>query len=131
MKEFVKVHQFAVFCVDHPVQRAMAAYLQDENHYLGLNTFYQEKRDYFLSRLAHSRFTFTPSQGTYFQLLDYTAITEAGDEDVAKRLIIDHKLASIAISSFNVDNRQDGVLRFCFSKKKETFEKSNEILCIL
>ena len=131
MKEFVKVHQFAVFCVDHPVQRAMAAYLQDENHYLGLNTFYQEKRDYFLSRLAHSRFTFTPSQGTYFQLLDYTAITEDGDEDVAKRLIIDHKLASIAISSFNVDNRQDGVLRFCFAKKKETLEKATEILCSL
>lgn len=131
MNEFVKVHQFAVFCVDHPVQRAMAAYLQNENHYLGLNTFYQEKRDFFLSRLAHSKFTFTPTQGTYFQLLDYTAITEAGDEDMAKRLIIDHKLASIAISSFNMDHRQDGVLRFCFAKKKETLEKATEILCSL
>ena len=128
MKEFINVHQFAVFCVDHPVQCAMAKYLKDEEHYLALNKFYQEKRDFFLSRLENSRFKFTPSEGTYFQLLDYTAITKEGDEELAKRLIIDHKLASIAISSFNIDNRQDGVLRFCFAKKKETLEKATEIL---
>jgi len=128
MKEFVKVHQFAVFCVDHPTQRAMAEYLQNENHYLELNGFYLEKRDFFLSRLEHSRFKFTPSQGTYFQLLDYTSITDEDDEDLAKRLIIDRKLASIAISSFNLDGRQDGVLRFCFAKKNETLEQATDIL---
>jgi len=128
MEEFVKVHQFAVFCVDHPTQRAMAEYLQNENHYLELNNFYQEKRDFFLSRLKNSRFTFTPSQGTYFQLVDYTAITNEDDEDLAKRLIVERKLASIAISSFNENNRQDGVLRFCFAKKKETLEKATDIL---
>ncbi|WP_273568760.1 methionine aminotransferase [Maribacter halichondriae] len=128
MKEFINVHQFAVFCVDHPVQRALAEYLKNEEHYLGLNNFYQEKRDFFLSRLEHSKFSFTPSQGTYFQLLDYTSITGEEDEVFAKRLIIDHKLASIAISSFNTDNRQDSVLRFCFAKKKETLAKATDIL---
>ena len=128
MNEFVKTHQFAVFCVDHPVQRAMAEYLKEETHYLDLNNFYQEKRDFFLSRLENSRFSFTPTQGTYFQLLDYSAISEEGDEDLAKRLIIDHKLASIAISSFNLSNRQDGVLRFCFAKKQETLAQATDIL---
>ncbi len=131
MKEFINVHQFAVFCVDHPVQRALAEYLENEKHYLDLNAFYQEKRDYFLSRLENSKFKFTPSQGTYFQLLDYTSVTDEGDEHLAKRLIVDYKLASIAISSFNMDNRDDKVLRFCFAKKKETLEKATEILCNL
>ena len=131
MHEFRKVHQFAVFCVDHPVQRALARYLQNERHYLELNDFYQEKRDFFLGRLKESRFKFTPSEGTYFQLVDYTNITQEGDEDLSKRLIIDKKLASIAISSFNVDYRDDKMLRFCFAKKKETLEKATEILCSL
>jgi len=131
MKEFRKVHQFAVFCVDHPVQRGLAEYLKNEQHYLDLNNFYQEKRDFFLDYLKDSRFKFTPSQGTYFQLLDYTNITQEGDEDLSERLIIDYKLASIPISSFNVNNRDDKVLRFCFAKKKETLEKAAEILCAL
>ena len=71
MVEFRKAHQFAVFCVDHPVQRALAHYLKDASHYLDLNSFYQEKRDYFLKGVASSRFKFIPSQGTYFQLLDF------------------------------------------------------------
>ncbi len=128
MHEFRKTHQFAVFCVDHPVQRAMAEYLKNETHYLDLKDFYQQKRDYFLGRLAGSKFRFTPSQGTYFQLLDYTAITDEPDEVLAQRLIVDYKLASIAISSFNLNNRDDKVLRFCFAKTEETLEKATEIL---
>lgn len=131
MNEFRKVHQFAVFCVDHPVQRALAKYLQDERHYLDLNGFYQEKRDFFLDRIQASRFKFKPSEGTYFQLVDYTEITQESDEALSKRLIVDHKLASIAISSFNTDHRDDKVLRFCFAKKKETLEQAAEILCTL
>ncbi len=128
MEEFIKIHQFAVFCVDHPVQRALAEYLKNEDRYLDLDKFYQEKRDFFLSRLENSRFKFTPSQGTYFQLLDYTDITDEPDEVLAKRLILDYKLACIPISSFNVNNRDDKVLRFCFAKKKETLEKAVDIL---
>ncbi|SDD70675.1 methionine aminotransferase [Pricia antarctica] len=128
MHEFRQVHQFAVFCVDHPVQRALAEYLKDEERYLGLNAFYQQKRDFFLEGLRDSKFRFTPSQGTYFQLLDYTPITQEADEDLAERLILNHKLASIPISSFNVDNRDDKVLRFCFAKKRETLEQATAIL---
>ena len=128
MHEFRQVHQFAVFCVDHPVQKALAEYLNNEEHYLLLNDFYQQKRDFFLEGLKDSRFKFTPSQGTYFQLLDYTAITDESDEDLAHRLIVEHKLASIPISSFNVNNRDDKVLRFCFAKKQGTLQKATEIL---
>lgn len=128
MAEFRKVHQFAVFCVDHPVQRALAEYLQDKNHYLHLNDFYQEKRDLFLEGLDASRFTFKPSAGTYFQLLDYSAITDEHDEDFAKRLITDYKLASIPISSFNSKKENNMMLRFCFAKKRETLEEALDIL---
>lgn len=131
MQEFQKVHQFAVFCVNHPVQRALTEYLKNEQHYLSLNTFYQEKRDYFLNRLKDSRFKIKPSQGTYFQLVDYTNITQECDQDLSKRLIVDHKIASIPIATFNVDNRDDNVLRLCFAKKKETLEQAADILCSL
>ncbi|TLP77360.1 methionine aminotransferase [Maribacter sp. ACAM166] len=129
MNEFRKVHQFAVFCVDHPVQRALAMYLKNTAHYLELNNFYQQKRDFFLNGIKASRFKFTPSQGTYFQLLDYTDITMENDESLGKRLIVDHRLASIPISSFNIKNRNDHMLRFCFAKKQDTLEKAIEILC--
>ena len=128
MNEFRKTHQFNVFCVDHPVQRAMAEYLQNENHYLDLNNFYQEKRDFFLNALANSRFEFTPSRGTYFQLLHYSKITQESDVDFAKRLIIDHKLASIPISVFNVGPKDDKVLRFCFAKTTDTLQRAVDIL---
>ncbi len=131
MKEFRNVHQFNVFSVDHPTQRAMAAYLEQEEHYNNLNQFYQKKRDFFLKGLENSKFTFTPSAGTYFQLLDYTHITNESDEEFAKRLITDYGLASIPISSFNVNNRDDKVLRFCFAKKRETLSEALEILYLL
>tara|TARA_R110002074_G_scaffold149035_8_gene301386 strand:+ start:25223 stop:26380 length:1158 start_codon:yes stop_codon:yes gene_type:complete len=131
MNEFRKVHQFAVFCVDHPVQRALTSYLKDSKHYLELNNFYQQKRDFFLDGIKNSRFKFTPSQGTYFQLLDYTDITMENDESLGKKMIIEHQLASIPISSFNVANRNDHMLRFCFAKKQESLEKAIEILCTL
>lgn len=128
MHEFRKTHQFNVFCVDHPVQHALAAYLQDPDHYLGLRPFYQEKRDFFLNGLKGSRFTFTPSQGTYFQLLGYSNITEEYDVDFVERLIVEHQLASIPISVFNAGERDDKVLRFCFAKTQETLEKATSIL---
>ena len=131
MEEFRKVHQFAVFCVDHPVQRALATYLKTPSHYLNLNTFYQQKRDYFLKGIAASRFTFTPSAGTYFQLLDFSTITQKEDNAFGKELIKNHKIASIPISSFNTNHRDDKMLRFCFAKKQETLEQAIEILCNL
>lgn len=128
MHEFRKTHQFNVFCVDHPVQHALATYLEEPQHYLGLNEFYQKKRDFFLNALKGSRFTMLPSQGTYFQLLGYAEITQERDVDFAKRLIVEHQLASIPISVFNVAHRDDKVLRFCFAKTQDTLEKATEIL---
>ena len=80
------------------MQIALAKYLENEYHYLALSAFYKQKRDLFLSLIKESRFKFAPSKGTYFQLLDYSEITDESDVDFAKRLTIENKLASIPIS---------------------------------
>ena len=128
MSEFRKVHQFNVFCVNHPMQKALAEYLENENNYLKIAAFYQEKRDLFLSLVKDSRFKFTPSKGTYFQLLDYSAITQENDVDFAKRLTIENKLASIPISVFYNTKIESKILRFCFAKKEETLKQAADIL---
>lgn len=128
MHEFRKTHQFAVFCVDHPKQRALSTYLKNEENYLALNDFYEQKRNYFLEGLSGSNFKFKPAEGTYFQLLDYSDISDESDENFAKKLITEHSVACIPISSFNVNQRDDKMLRFCFAKKKETLSKALEIL---
>jgi methionine transaminase len=128
MEEFKKVHQFNVFCVNHPVQKALADYLQDANHYQELSGFYQKKRDLFLSLIKGSRFKFTPSKGTYFQVLDYSGITTEYDMDFAKRLTIENGLASIPLSVFNEDRLDNKVLRFCFAKTEDTLKKAADIL---
>lgn len=128
MAEFQKVHQFNVFCVNHPMQKALADYLQHPDHYLKLSDFYQRKRDLFLSLIKDSRFQFTPAQGAYFQILDYSNITMEKDLDFAKRLTIDHKIASIPLSVFNTDNLDNKVLRFCFAKTDDTLKQAADIL---
>ncbi|MGB5820101.1 MAG: methionine aminotransferase [Saonia sp.] len=128
MHEFRKTHQYNVFCVNHPIQRALATYIKKPENYLGLGSFYQEKRDFFLSAIADSRFKPIPSQGTYFQLLDYSEITDEADIHFAKKLTIEDKVASIPISVFNMDQRDDHLLRFCFAKTTDTLKKAAEIL---
>ena len=128
MEEFKKVHQFNVFCVNHPIQIALADYLQEPNHYLELSEFYQQKRDLFLSLIKGSKFTFRPSKGTYFQVLDYSKINNDHDMDFAKHLTIDHKIASIPMSFFNEHNLDQNVLRFCFAKTEDTIKKAADIL---
>ncbi len=129
MAEFRKVHQFNVFSVHHPAQKGIADYMQDAETYLGLNSFFQQKRDLFLNLISASRFKFKPSKGTYFQVLDYSEITDEYDVDFAKRLTRDFKIASIPLSVFNENNQDDKVLRFCFAKTDETLVKASEILC--
>lgn len=129
MSEFRKVHQFNVFCSNHPMQYALASYLKDPSSYLSLPSFYQDKRDLFLSLISDSQFTFTPAAGTYFQLLSYANITDEHDVAFAKRLTREHKIASIPISVFNLDQRDDKILRFCFAKTEETLKRAAEILC--
>jgi methionine aminotransferase len=129
MEEFQKVHQFNVFSVNHPVQKALADYLEEPNHYLDLSEFYQQKRDLFLNLIEGSKFKFTPAKGTYFQILDYSEITNEPDIDFAKRLTIDYGLASIPLSVFNANGLDHKVLRFCFAKTDVTLEAAAKILC--
>ncbi len=129
MKEFLKVHQFNVFSINHPMQLAIADYLKDPSHYLELGSFFQAKRDLFLNLIKDSRFSFTPSKGTYFQALDYSQITDENDYDLAVRLVKEKGIASIPFSVFNVNKADEKVLRFCFAKKDETLQRGAEILC--
>jgi methionine aminotransferase len=128
MDEFKKVHQFNVFSVNHPVQIALATYLDNAKHYQELSGLYQEKRDYFLGLIGNSRFKFTPAKGTYFQVLDYSAITLESDVEYAKQLTMVKRIASIPMSVFNEGGLDNKVLRFCFAKTNETLEKAAEIL---
>ncbi|MGB5238596.1 MAG: methionine aminotransferase [Flavobacteriaceae bacterium] len=128
MKEFRRVHEFNVFCANHPLQRALASYLKTPDHYLNLGPFFQQKRDLFLSGLQSSRFKFNPSEGTYFQLLDFSDITDEGDVEFAKRLTVEKGVASIPISVFNKDGQDHGYLRFCFAKTEDTILRATEIL---
>jgi methionine aminotransferase len=129
MNEFRKVHQFNVFSVHHPSQVGIAQYMNDPEHYLKLNSFFEHKRDLFLKLIEDSKFRFTPSQGTYFQLLDYSAITEEADVDFAKHLTAHYGVACIPLSVFNENGKDDNVLRFCFAKTDETLVEAADILC--
>jgi len=128
MAEFRKLHQFVVFCVNHPIQKGIARYMKNPEHYLRLNHFYQKKRDYFLNAIQGSRFRIQACAGTYFQILDYSDITDEPDVAFAERLIKDHKIASIPISVFNLNNHDHKQLRFCFAKTEDTLDRAAAIL---
>lgn len=128
MKEFVKVHQYNVYCVNHPTQIAIAEYMNDANTYTSLPEFFQQKRDLFLDAIKDSKFKWIPTQATYFQVLDYSEITDENDVAYAKRLTIENGLAAIPLSVFNENNLDEKVLRFCFAKTDETLLKAAKIL---
>ncbi|MBT8187245.1 MAG: aminotransferase class I/II-fold pyridoxal phosphate-dependent enzyme [Croceitalea sp.] len=128
MIEFQKIHQYNVFSVNHPIQIGIAKYLQDANTYLSLSNFYEKKRNLFLSAIGNSRFKFLPSKGTYFQLLDYSSITDLSDIEFSKQLIKTHKVASIPTSIFNLNNADNKQLRFCFAKTEDTLSRAADIL---
>jgi methionine transaminase len=129
--EVRKVHQFVVFASNTPVQFAVADYLKDSSHYLGLPAFYQQKRDFFAGLLSGSRFRIIPSHGTYFQLLDYSAISDEKELDFAIRITKEFGVASVPVSPFYHDRQDHHVLRFCFAKTEETLSKAAEILCTI
>lgn len=128
MTEFRKVHQFVVFCVNAPIQYALAEFLQNENNYLGLSSFYQEKRDYFVHLLKDSKFVVKPSVGTYFQMLDYSKISNEKEVAFSEYLTKTVGVASIPVSVFYHKPMDNTVLRFCFAKSNETLEKAAEKL---
>jgi methionine aminotransferase len=127
--EFRKIHQYITFSTPTPMQYALADYLKEKEHYLNLPSFYQQKRDKFLSLINSTSFEAIPSKGTYFQLLRYKNLTEENDVEFAARLTKESGLASIPVSVFYNSNRDDKVLRFCFAKEDQTLEKAAEILC--
>ncbi len=127
--EFQKIHQFLTFSSNTPIQYAFTEFMQYKDVYLNLSTFYQKKRDKFLSLINKSRFKALPCKGTYFQMLDYSSLSRESDMDFAKRLTIESKVASIPTSSFYHNGDDFNVLRFCFAKKDETLEKAAKILC--
>jgi len=127
-KEIRKIHQFNVFCVNTPLQYAVAEFIDKKDAYLELSAFYQQKRDEFLAMIKGSRFTFTPSQGTYFQLLNFKDISDEKDADFSNRLIKEYKLAAIPVSAFYHNAFDSKDLRFCFAKSTDTLKKAAEIL---
>lgn len=129
MKEFRKSHQFIVFTCNTPVQHAIADYLGDEKNYLNLHSFYQKKRDYFVDGIGSSRFKIIPCHGTYFQLVDYSRISDESEMDFATRLITEYGIGSIPVSPFYHQRDENRVLRLCFAKKEETLDKAANILC--
>ena len=118
--EFRKVHQFNVFTVNTPVQHGLADYMADPAPYLDLAGFYQAKRDFFRAGLAGTRFKLLPSDGTYFQCVDYSAISDMSEADFSMWLTREIGVAAIPVSAFYSQPRESGVVRFCFAKKEET-----------
>jgi len=128
MEEFRKVHQFVTFASITPVQLALAEFLADRRGLVELAPFYQAKRDLFLRLMEGSRFKPLRSRGSYFQLMDYSAITDEEDADFAIRMTKEYGVASIPTSPFLSVSKAPNVVRFCFAKKDETLERAAERL---
>lgn len=130
MPLFRKVHQFNVFSANTPMQHALAEYLQEPAHYEGLPAFFQTKRDRFARALAASRFSLLPCAGSYFQVVEYSAISEEPDLAFAERLAREHGVAAIPLSPFYKDPPADQrLLRFCFAKQDRTLDAATNKLC--
>jgi methionine aminotransferase len=130
--EFRKLHQWVTFSSATPLQYALADYLKEPAHYLGLSDFYQKKRDLFASQFIGSRWKILPSAGSFFQCLDYSAISAEKDVDLADRLTREIKVASIPVSVFYETDPGDKILRFCFAKEDEVLvEAAKRLIQIL
>lgn len=130
MKEFQKVHQYLTFSTATPLQGAIAEFMQTSpQHDNELAGFYQQKRDFMNQALVNSRFGIMPSAGTYFQLLDYRAISDLPDQDFVIWLLESAGVATIPLSPFYAEGRQTGFVRLCFAKGEDTLAKAGELLC--
>ena len=130
--EFRKVHQYNVFTTVTPMQWALADFVREApENYRELSAFYEVKRDYFRERMEPSRFSFLPSAGTYFQLADYSAISDLPDMAFAEWITKEKGVAVIPLSPFYRDPPDTRIVRFCFAKQDETLARAAEILCAL
>jgi methionine aminotransferase len=129
--EFRKVHQFNVFTVNTPMQHGLAAYMADPAPYLELGAFYQRKRDLFRAGLQDTRFRLLPCEGTYFQLVDYTAVSPMPEAAFARWLTTEVGVTAIPLSAFQDRPREQGLVRFCFAKRDDTLARALERLARL
>ncbi len=128
--ELRKIHQYLTFSTSTPMQLALADYLNDDpQHDQALPAFYQAKRDRFNARMAASRFTFTPAAGTYFQVMDYSAISDLPDTEFVLWLIEHAGVAAIPLSVFCEQPPEMRLVRFCFAKNETTLDQAAERLC--
>ena len=128
MLEIKKVHQFLVFCVNSVAQVALSNYL-DVVNVNELGPFYQDKRDLFRNLMKESRFELLPSEGSYFQVASFASISSESDVEFAKRLVLEYGVATIPMSVFNANGRDDKLIRFCYAKDTETLTKAAIQLC--
>jgi methionine aminotransferase len=127
--EFRKVHQFNVFTVNTPMQHALARYMADPTPHLQLPAFYQRKRDLFRAGLAATRFKLLPSQGSYFQCVDYAGIDDTRTEEAfCRRLTAEVGVAAIPLSAFYAGGFEQRIVRFCFAKEDATLQRALERL---
>jgi len=131
--EFRKIHQYVTFSISTPMQHAIAHFMADPSFHLELPAFYQAKRDYFRAALDGSRFDLLPCRGTYFQLLDYRAISDRPDVEMARWLVERAGVAAIPVSVFYAAESRarpedDRILRFCFAKSNDTLDRAAERL---
>lgn len=124
-REFRRVHQYCTFCVVHPIQAALADFMREQpGHVRELADFYQLRRDHFLHQMQASRFEMTPSAGTYFQLADYSRISDRPDTEVASWLTREHGVAVIPVSVFYQSPPEQRLVRFCFAKDRDTLSSA-------
>lgn len=128
MKEFSKVHQYNCFSCNTPLQYALAAFLKKKNEYLDLGQFFQNKKDHFQKLMAETKFTPLASYGSYFQLYSYADISNESELNFAKELTINGGVATIPVSAFYQNGKENKVLRFCFAKKESTLNEAVERL---
>ena len=128
MAEFRKVHQFNVFTVNTPMQYSLTAYMADPAPYLDLPAFYQRKRDLFRAGLAHTRLRLLPSEGSYFQCVDISQVSDLGEADFCQWLTAEIGVAAIPLSAFYGNGFDQRVVRFCFAKQDATLHAALERL---
>jgi methionine transaminase len=124
MREFRKVHQFNVFTVNAPMQHGIAAFLADPSHWQSLAPFYQAKRDRFRAGLATTPLKLLPCEGTYFQCVEYSALSDKTDLAFCEWLATDVGVAAIPMSAFHDQAPDMRVIRFCFAKKEATLDEA-------
>jgi len=131
MTEFRKVHQFNVFTVNTPMQHGLAHFMADASNHLGLPAFYQRKRDLFRAGLEATRLRPLATTGSYFQCVDYSAVSDRSEEEFCKWLTTEIGVAAIPLAAFYQGGFEQRIARFCFAKKDETLQLALERLAKL